>query len=200
MTASRGYVVVARRSQLKAIGGKYVPLEPEYLVTTRGLSGSWDSSIQRATVFDQETATRAVNDYYNKRALAGTSKSIIPDPLGRIPHTIDTSGRRAIDASNYFWNTYADFELVAQPGPEADQMWSRLKSRGRLDHVSDYGSQYLIIGDMLYRYADHWGSFATVTWNINPWPKALPSRPGGTFTGKMGYAIGRVPFSQMRLK
>lgn len=195
-----GYVVIARRSALTPIGGKMQQRFPdEYLVTTRGITGAWEPSIQRATVFTMEDATRAANDYNNKRAVAGAPKSVIRDPLNRQPHEIDPTGRRKIDATNYFWNTVATFQLVAT-GPQAEVEWQKLKARGRVDHVSDYGSQYVIIGDTLYRYADHWGRFATVTWYINPMPRALPTRPGSVFSGKQGFSIGRVQLSQMKLK
>lgn len=195
-----GYIVIARRSATMPVGGRMVARNPdEYLVTTRGITGSWEASVSRATVFDKETAMKAANDYSNKRAVAGAPKAAIPDPMGRKPHIIDASGRRAVDATNYFWNTVATFSKVADPGPRAMALWEQIKGRGKLDHVSDYGSQYVIVGDTLYRYADHWGSFATVTWYLSPRPAKDMS--GTIFTGRdLGMSIGMIKFSQMRFK
>jgi hypothetical protein len=154
-------------------------------------------------VFDLDTARAAAANPNNRNPVRGVPKSVIPDPLNRQPEKRGSDGRKLVDATNYFLNTIATFEKVADPGPQADAMWASLKARGRLDHVSDYGSQYVIIGDTLYRYADHWGRFASVTWDISPRPKQPPPShiTGGYFDSiKRGYAIGKVQFMAMKIK
>lgn len=166
----------------------------------RGAASHAFSTIQNALVVSLSKANEIANKYETKKFGNGTPNRVIPDPLGRTPKTVDAKGNTPVGPSNYFDGTSATFEKVKDAGSEAVEMWQQLKSRGRLDHVSDYGSEYVIIGDVLYRYADHWGKFASVVWNINPYPKTAPIRPGSIFTGKQGMTIGRVPFSQMRFR
>lgn len=199
-----GYVLVQQFGGNK-LGGAGMPLRDEYYVGGGRALGSWSPDVRIALVMSAPDASAKAANYDIKKFGNGTPNKVIPDPLGRSPHGLDAKGRRAVDQTNYFDSTVATFNLVANPGPEAESMWNSLKSRLRLDHVSDYGSQYLTDGVRLWRYADHWGSFASVVWQISPSPKSESSglkAVGGKMvlisSYKPGFAIGVVNFSDMR--
>lgn len=161
------------------------------------------SSISNALVMTREKALEISTSYNVRKFGNGEPNRVILDPMGRPAVALDKRNRPAVGPSNYFDATVANFELVAHPGPEAEAKWKSIKAMGRLDHVSDYGSQYVIVGGTLYRYADHWGKFATVSWGINPAPKRPPpyrTLEGRLFQPEKGFAIGKVEFANMRFK
>lgn len=187
-----GYVIMSVVTGSIVARGLMTSRAPKYYAAGGRNIGTWNENVSKAVVYTQADALAKINTYEMKRWAA--ELRVVPDPMGRKPMVLDKYGNAPIGAENYFEHTQATFKRVAY-GEEAFAMWQKLKGRGRLDHVSDYGSEYIIAGDVLYRYADHWGRFASVIWLLDP---PTPVKYNGPMRGKEPRAIGMVRFSEMK--
>jgi hypothetical protein len=66
-----------------------------------------------------------------------------------------------IEADNYHIATKGDFSKISE------EDYNKIDAE---EYVSDFGSRYKVKDNTLYRKADHWGSFATVTWTLDGRP------------------------------
>lgn len=74
-----------------------------------------------------------------------------------------------VDFSDYYDGTIAEFKALPSDGKTVYEQWEELKAKGYEWHKSPLSnSEYLIdkeTGD-IYRYANHWGSVASCTWEL----------------------------------
>lgn len=51
-------------------------------------------------------------------------------------------------------------------GDKAHQMFAELEAQHGLFHKSNSSSKYIIVDDLVYRMADHWGNVASCDWKL----------------------------------
>jgi hypothetical protein len=90
------------------------------------------------------------------------------------PFSLDSSTmlreiKGTVDFSDYYDGTIAEFKALSSDGKTVYEQWEELKAKGYEWHKSPLSnSEYLIdkeTGD-IYRYANHWGSVASCTWEL----------------------------------
>ena len=90
------------------------------------------------------------------------------------PFSLDNSTmlreiKSTVDFSDYYDGTTAEFKALPSDGKTVYEQWEELKAKGYEWHKSPLSnSEYLIdkeTGD-IYRYANHWGSVASCTWEL----------------------------------
>ena len=90
------------------------------------------------------------------------------------PFSLDSSTmlreiKGTVDFSDYYDGTIAEFKALPSDGKTVYEQWEELKAKGYEWHKSPLSnSEYLIdkeTGD-IYRYANHWGSVASCTWEL----------------------------------
>lgn len=84
-------------------------------------------------------------------------------------NTMLRSIKGTVDFSDYYDGTIAEFKALPSDGKTVYEQWEELKAKGYEWHKSPLSnSEYLIdkeTGD-IYRYANHWGSVASCTWEL----------------------------------
>ena len=91
------------------------------------------------------------------------------EPFSLDSNTMLREIKGTVDFSDYYDGTIAEFKALPSDGKTVYEQWEELKSKGYEWHKSPLSnSEYLIdkeTGD-IYRYANHWGSVASCTWEL----------------------------------
>ena len=91
------------------------------------------------------------------------------EPFSLDNNTMLREIKSTVDFSDYYDGTIAEFKALPSDGKTVYEQWEELKAKGYEWHKSPLSnSEYLIdkeTGD-IYRYANHWGSVASCTWEL----------------------------------
>lgn len=91
------------------------------------------------------------------------------EPFSLNNNTMLREIKDTVDFSDYYDGTIAEFKALPSDGKTVYEQWEELKAKGYEWHKSPLSnSEYLIdkeTGD-IYRYANHWGSVASCTWEL----------------------------------
>ena len=91
------------------------------------------------------------------------------EPFSLDSNTMLREIKGTVDFSDYYDGTIAEFKALPSDGKTVYEQWEELKAKGYEWHKSPLSnSEYLIdkeTGD-IYRYANHWGSVASCTWEL----------------------------------
>lgn len=77
---------------------------------------------------------------------------------------------KPITKDNFHLKTKANFEFVKY-GNQAEELFKELVKENGLFFRSASLSKYVIVGNEVYRFADHWGNVASCSWYLKNAPK-----------------------------
>lgn len=72
----------------------------------------------------------------------------------------------SISADNFHQRTKIVWNMLAV-GKKADEKFKQLQSNYGVFFKSNSHSSYIIIDNVIYRYANHWGNVASCTWPLD---------------------------------
>nr|DAW03102.1 MAG TPA: Type I restriction enzyme [Caudoviricetes sp.] len=91
------------------------------------------------------------------------------EPFSLDNNTMLREIKSTVDFSDYYDGTIAEFKALPSDGKTVYEQWEELKAKGYEWHKSPLSnSEYLIDKETgnIYRYANHWGSVASCTWEL----------------------------------